>query len=162
MTFSIQEIVTGKSELCRNTLDVLPEWFGLEAAKEDYIKESERFFMIGCLDNGTNKSVGFLSLKDCTPNASEIYVMGVHPDFHRRGVGALMVRAAEKRMKDAGKEFLFVRTLAPTRPDPFYARTRCFYSKLRFKALAVFPALWGEANPCLIMVKKLGSRHSTD
>jgi len=55
-----------------------------------------------------------------------------------------------------GKEFLTVKTLADTHPDEGYAGTRRFYLAMGFKPLEVFPTLWDEANPCLLMVKRLG------
>jgi hypothetical protein len=41
-------------------------------------------------------------------------------------------------------------------PDVNYARTRSFYEALGFIGLEETTAFWGEANPCLIMVKVLG------
>jgi hypothetical protein len=49
-----------------------------------------------------------------------------------------------------------VKTLGPSHPDVHYARTRSFYEALGFIGLEETTAFWGEANPCLIMVKALG------
>lgn len=64
--------------------------------------------------------------------------------------------AAEDHLRAAGVGFLQVKTLSPTHPDPFYARTRQFYQSMGFQPLEEFPTLWGEANPCLLMIKHLG------
>ena len=52
-------------------------------------------------------------------------------------------------------EFLQVKTLSETHPDPNYASTRAFYQAMGFRKLQELPGLWGEANPCLRMVKSL-------
>ncbi|MCC5890907.1 MAG: N-acetyltransferase, partial [Alkalibacterium sp.] len=36
-----------------------------------------------------------------------------------------------------------------------YDQTIAFYQKQGFKKLEVFPTLWDEWNPCLVLVKKL-------
>jgi hypothetical protein len=48
-----------------------------------------------------------------------------------------------------------VKALGPSHPS-INARTRSFYEALGFIALEETTAFWGEANPCLIMVKVLG------
>ncbi len=155
MPFAINEITKGKSEICQNILDLLPEWFGIQEAKENYVKESDSLPMIGCFDNDTGMCIGFLALKDSTSNAAEIFVMALHPDYHRRGCGASLAREAETKARSNGKEFLFVKTLSSEHPDPHYAVTRKFYAKAGFRELAVLPMVWGEENPCLIMVKSI-------
>jgi hypothetical protein len=50
-----------------------------------------------------------------------------------------------------------VKTLGPSRPDANYARTRLFYEASGFQPLEELHGLWG-VNPCLIMIKVLGSR----
>jgi coenzyme F420-0:L-glutamate ligase/coenzyme F420-1:gamma-L-glutamate ligase len=48
-----------------------------------------------------------------------------------------------------------VKTLAPTRPDENYARTRAFYEAMGFTPLEVFPELWDPRNPALQLVKRV-------
>lgn len=48
-----------------------------------------------------------------------------------------------------------VKTLAPSHPDRNYAKTRAFYQRVGFRPLEELPELWGEANPCLLMVKRI-------
>ena len=50
---------------------------------------------------------------------------------------------------------LQVKTLSESHPDAGYAKTRAFYRAMGFHPLEEFKTLWGEANPCLLMVKKL-------
>jgi 8-oxo-dGTP diphosphatase len=80
--------------------------------------------------------------------------MGIHPDFHRRGIGRSLVAAAEEYALELGVEYIQVKTLDTSHPSLEYARTRTFYESLGFRPLEVFPDLWDEENPCLLMVKK--------
>ena len=51
--------------------------------------------------------------------------------------------------------FLSVKTLASEHPDLNYAMTRRFYEAAGFIPLEVFPTLWEEGNPCLLMIRPL-------
>lgn len=81
--------------------------------------------------------------------------MGIHPDYHRQGIGRLLVDAAESTLRDQAIEYLQVKTLSPSRENEPYARTRKFYFALGFRPMEEFSELWGPENPCLMYVKKL-------
>ena len=66
-----------------------------------------------------------------------------------------MLTQSEEWLKKDGVEFLQVKTIAPSRVDKNYERTRHFYESLGFRPLEEFKTLWGEGLPCLQMVKKL-------
>ncbi|HUI36512.1 MAG TPA: GNAT family N-acetyltransferase, partial [Gaiellaceae bacterium] len=93
--------------------------------------------------------------KQHTDAAAEIYVMGVRPESHRRGLGTALLEAAEAFLREREVEYLQVKTLGPSLPDEGYAATRSFYGARGFRPLEELTAIWGEANPCLIMVKQL-------
>ncbi|MDD3109908.1 MAG: hypothetical protein PHH32_04610 [Eubacteriales bacterium] len=40
---------------------------------------------------------------------------------------------------------------------PEYDRTIAFYQRMGFLRLEMFPTLWDERNPCLVLVKALGA-----
>jgi GNAT superfamily N-acetyltransferase len=138
-----------RSELCREILAALPGWFGIEEAAEGYVREVAELptFALG--------RDGFLALKLHTEAAAEIYVMGVRPGSHRRGIGTTLLEAAEAYLRGRGIEYLQVKTLGPSRPSEHYAATRGFYAASGFRPLEELTAIWGEENPCLIMVKRL-------
>jgi hypothetical protein len=48
-----------------------------------------------------------------------------------------------------------VKTLGPSSPDGGYANTRRFYRACGFLPVEELHGLWGEGNPCLVMVKPL-------
>ena len=66
------------------------------------------------------------------------------------------VEAAAAQVAGNKNRLLQVKTLGPSHPDVHYARTRSFYEALGFIGLEETTTFWGEANPCLIMVKVLG------
>jgi ribosomal protein S18 acetylase RimI-like enzyme len=144
-----------QATLCEPILRLLPEWFGIEAAIVHYIEEIDRLPTF--LAWNQQQVVGFLSIKRHTDFAAEIYVMAVHPHFHRQGVGKQLVTVAEQVLRQQGIEYLQVKTLGLSRPDPNYAKTRAFYESVGFKPLEEFLNLW-EGNPCLQMVKSLSTQ----
>jgi GNAT superfamily N-acetyltransferase len=138
-----------RSALCARVLEALPDWFGLPDAAERYVREVASLPVLAVDD------VGFLALKVHNETAAEIYVMGVLPERHRGGIGGALVAEAEELLRGIGVEYLQVKTLGPSRPDEHYEATRRFYEARGFRPLEETTAIWGEENPCLMMVKRL-------
>jgi GNAT superfamily N-acetyltransferase len=130
----------------------LPEWFGIERAIVDYV-DGVRALPTFAAHHGDDV-VGFLSLKLHNPRAAEIYVMGVLPARHRRGVGTALLAAAEGALRAQQVEYLQVKTLGPSRESRGYAATREFYESRGFVALEELPDFW-PGNPCLLLVKQI-------
>ena len=147
------KIETSKSEITEKILRALPEWFGIESAILNYINDVKPLpFWKAVVENN---SVGFLAIMEHFPKSAEIYVMGLLKEYHRQGVGKLMIESTEKYLKQNGFEYLQVKTLSDSHPDRNYAKTRKFYQSIGFQPLEEFKTLWGEANPALLMIKKL-------
>lgn len=149
--FSIREITCPeeKSKICETILRALPDWFGIEPAIVEYVTGVRDMPFFAVCDGDAN--VGFVALKEHNPHTAEVYVMGVLQSHHRRGIGRLLLQHCKEACLEKGREFLTVKTLAPSHPDPGYARTRLFYEGMGFRPLEVFPMHWDEANPCLFM-----------
>jgi len=152
MSFLIRPIKDGEYKFCEKILRSLPEWFGIEEAILDYVKDIQS--MDTRIAENNNEIVGFITIKHHTEISAELQVMAVKPKFHRQRYGSQLVEDAEKSLRNKSVEFFQVKTLAPFHPDPNYAKTRKFYEHLGFKHLEE-NNLWGEKNPCLIMVKYL-------
>ena len=148
----IQSKALGQAVLCEPILRLLPEWFGIEAAISNYVREIDKLPTF--LAVSEEQVVGFLALKQHSEYAAEVYVMAVHPQFHQLGIGRRLVEVAEQELCSSGVEYLQVKTLGTSHPDQHYARTRAFYQSIGFKPLEEFVGLW-EANPCLQMIKRL-------
>jgi N-acetylglutamate synthase-like GNAT family acetyltransferase len=149
----IEGPLQGQSAVCVPILRLLPEWFGIEAAILNYEREIESLPTF--LARDADRVVGFLSLKQHTPYSAEIYVMAIHPNARRSGVGRALVGSAETHAHGMGIEYLQVKTLGPSRPDEGYAQTRAFYEAMGFRPMEEFGQIWDKANPCLILVKRM-------
>ena len=144
---------TGTGTICRQILDTLPTWFGIPESVEDYVDAAEANPTVVASLDGID--VGALTLVIHTPYAAEIYVMGVRPEHHRRGIGRAMLEAAQAWLVARDIEYLQVKTLSPRHPDPGYAKTRSFYLASGFRPLQEFPELWGLDQPALQMIKTM-------
>ena len=138
-----------KRRVAREVLADLPDWFGIPECTEEYINESAKMpFWASYSDQ---EAAGFIALKQTSPFAAELYVTGVKKRFHRQGIGRELFSAFYESAKQSGYEFLQVKTVDEGRYTE-YDQTRLFYESLGFRNLEVFPTLWDEWNPCLIMV----------
>lgn len=142
-----------KSEITDTILRSLPDWFGIESAIVDYVRNVKP--MIFWKVTIGSQPVGLMAVKKHFDKSAEIFVMGIQKEFHRYGIGRRLVGEAEKFLKKQNVEFLQVKTLSPAHPDKNYALTRKFYLSLGFEPLEELKTLWGEHNPCLLMVKSL-------
>ena len=142
-----------KIEISTRILKSLPNWFGIPESTKEYINESSNLPFFTMFNE--EDPVAFISIKENNKYTAEIYVMGVHPNYQRQGIGRALINKAIEFLKEGGYEFLQVKTLDESHPDIYYARTREFYLSLGFKPLESIPELWGEDNPCLIMVQHL-------
>lgn len=143
----------GQGEVCGKILHELPAWFGIEEATQQYIRDIDDLPTFLAYAEGL--MVGFMSVKVHNPYAAELYVLGVHPIMHRSGIGRALFDAVEVHFRGQGVEYLQVKTLSDSHPDEGYAKTRAYYFAMGFRPLEEFPTLWGEDNPCLLMVKKI-------
>ncbi len=138
---------------CGPILRALPEWFGIESSTKAYIESTDQMPTILAFDG--QRAVGFLTLNQHFPQSAEIHVVGVHPDYHRQGVGRLLQAEAERWCLQQGIRLLQVKTVAEGRECVHYKKTRAFYLSMGFVPLEVFPTLWDEECPCLQLVKPL-------
>lgn len=152
----IQPAALGLSSAVEPILRALSDWFGIEHATQMYIHDAGGLptFLAVDTERG-NVPVGFLTVKQHSAASAEIHVMGVLPDYHRRGIGRALVDVAENHLRANAVMFLQVKTLSAAHPNEGYERTRAFYLAVGFKLLEEFPELWGPENPCWQLVKAL-------
>ena len=151
----IREVLdeTEKSDICEDILNALPNWFGIPESTLEYIAEVKNKPFYAIFDAG--KAIGFVSIKVHNAYTSEIYVMGITEEYHRKGIGRQLVEKCESYCRQNGMEFLTVKTLDEKNPDEYYRKTRLFYESMGFRPLEVFPTLWDESNPCLFLAKHI-------
>ncbi|MDD9967751.1 MAG: GNAT family N-acetyltransferase [Myxococcales bacterium] len=151
-SFEIHEVDGQKADICRSTLEALPDWFGIPEALEEYVRASSSMPMLAAFED--SRAVGFVSLAVHFGNACEIYVMGVLQERHRSGIGRALVTASEAFARDRGCALMTVKTVGPSREDEDYRKTRKFYLAMGFLPIEEFPNLW-PGNPCLFLAKPL-------
>jgi GNAT superfamily N-acetyltransferase len=148
----IREATEIDKKQCASILRALPEWFGIESAITDYVKDICRMptYVAVCEE----QVLGFLSLNRHNPYTAEIQIMAVRREFHRSGIGKALMEKAETICREISVEYLEIKTLGDSREDMYYERTRRFYFQCGFRPLEELKGVWAE-NPCLLMVKKL-------
>lgn len=141
---------------CEAILRALPEWFGIESAIVQYVRDIDAMPTFIALDE-RGEAIGFMTVKQHFPHAAELHVLAVRSQHHRRGVGRMLLERVEQWLREPPNDvrFLQVKTLSPARQWEPYERTRLFYQQMGFVPLEEFPTLWGERNPCLMMIKAL-------
>jgi coenzyme F420-0:L-glutamate ligase / coenzyme F420-1:gamma-L-glutamate ligase len=140
-----------RSRVAEAVLRDLPEWFGIEESTRQYIEDAATLPTLA-----VEPDLAFLSLKQHTPRAAELYVLGVRREHHRRGLGRALVAEGERWCRARGIRYLQVKTLGPSRPDTGYDATRAFYEAVGFVALEELHDFWSHDNPALILVKDVG------
>lgn len=156
LTFPMTFIIPYDPEFaaeCADLIDALPDWFGLPETNAAYLRSLEVLPSWLAVDDG--KVVGAITLEAHFPGSFEIHFMAVHPDHHRQGIGRQLVALVEDEVRKGNGRFLHVKTLAPSDPDPYYAKTRAFYFALGFAPLFESDALWGPENTAVILLKAM-------
>ena len=151
--FACERDPDAKERICRDVLDSLPDWFGLPEAIDRFCRDV-RDLPMWTVKNGGGVQ-GFATVRQHFPATAELHLIAVRPAHHRAGIGTRLLAEIEAHLKDTATRTLTVKTLAPSAGDPAYARTHRFYATQGFVPLEVFPTVWNEENPCLLMAKTL-------
>ena len=138
---------------CADLIAALPDWFGIPESNVAYLDSLSKFPSWVAIKD--EKVVGVITLTEQFPGSFEIHFLAVHPEYHRHGIGKKLVGYVEEIARKNTGRWLIVKTLSPTHPDPFYARTREFYFSLGFEPLFESNALWGPENPAIILIKAI-------
>ena len=141
-----------KEAVSRAILEALRDWFEIDETREAYIRGSRNMVCFAAYEEDT--PIGFLCLKETGRQTVELAVMGVLKPYHRSGIGRQLFTAAAAYAREAGYQFMQVKTVREgVYPD--YDATNRFYRSLGFCELEVFPDLWDEANPCQVYIMSL-------
>ena len=147
-----------KTAVTLKIMHALPAWFNPPADIEKKAVTHRQYPFFAAYDD--EAPIGFIALKVHNEYTAEIFNLGVLEQYHRQGVGSLLLGAAEQYCVSNGYSYLTVKTLDASAEYEPYERTRAFYQKMGFTPLEVFKTLWNEENPCLFLVKRLGSNDS--
>jgi N-acetylglutamate synthase-like GNAT family acetyltransferase len=153
MNIQIEGPCFGKSQDCTAIIRSLSDWFGIEEAIVHYSNTIDQ--LPTWLASEAGHVIGFVSIKGHTVYSAEVYVMGILQEAHHQGIGRRLIEQSQEWLKGQNVEYLQVKTLGPSDPDESYAKTRAFYAAMGFRPIEEIKQIWGEENPCLIMIKKL-------
>lgn len=142
------------SRIARTILEALPDWFGVPDSREGYIRDAARLPCFAALEG--DAPAGFLCLKPTGDATIELAVMGVLPEYHRRGLGRRLFAAARDYARRRGFRFMQVKTVRMGIYED-YDRTNRFYRAMGFREFECLPELWDADNPCQIYVLSLDS-----
>ena len=131
----------------------LPDWFGNENSLKNYVQTVVEYPFWAALDE--DKCIGFISGKIHYNRTGDIYVLGIDPQYHGKGIGTLLYKELEKFCIKNSCEYIIVKTLSEIVEDENYLKTKKFYIKMGFKELLTLIEMWDEENPCLIMIKDI-------
>ena len=153
MEYKIMEILENnkKTEYSNYILRKLPEWFGNEKGLLEYVNTVYKYPFWAAFDK--NNCIGFFSLKFHHNRTGDIYVCGIDPNYHGKGIGTLLYKELEKYCLKNNCEYIIVKTVDEKNIEKHYGKTVKFYKSIGFKELITLPELWDENNPCLIMIK---------
>src|SRR4051812_6705588 len=113
MMMELIELKKNRGAVCDQLLRALPGWFGTESSIRNYVREVDQLRTLAVCDDGL--VVGFLALRPHNGSTMEIHVMAVHPEYHRRGIGAWLIHQAQEELHEEF-EFLIVKTRPPSDP----------------------------------------------
>lgn len=140
-----------KSEIVKDVLDQLPEWFGNEESKADYIVKVKSTEMWKAV-NG-DEAVGFISVKVHHEFTGDIFVFGIKKEYHHQGIGKQLLKTAEDYLKSVGCKRIIIKTLSDTVNYPPYLSTLKFYLANNYEKFITFTEFWDPQNPCLMLIK---------
>lgn len=111
----------------------LEQWFEPEAA-DDVLEMINADTGLIALDED-DRVIGFMVVcfDDEDFDGARIQWAGVHPAWHRRGVGRAMFNWMLNEATDAGLERIYVETMSDEVDYPPFEQTRQFYAKLGFE-----------------------------
>lgn len=133
-------------------LRALPSWFGIDEAIQGYAKDAETKTSYLAVDGET--TVGVALLEPHFPESVELWLIAVHPDYRRQGIGTKLIARIEDDLRDQSVSLCQVKTVGPSFEDPGYAETRAFYRSCGFQPLEEMTGIsW--SGPTVIMVKPL-------
>ncbi|MBS1992664.1 MAG: GNAT family N-acetyltransferase [Cyanobacteria bacterium SZAS LIN-2] len=151
----IEQAVGNPDRIVGTILRTLPEYFGFESAIVDYCENArdEKYTTFVALSENAD-AMGFAMMVLNSDTTAELWVMGVLPAFHSRGIGARLVEAVETEARKRACKYLLVKTIGPSQNDPNFLKTFKFYLKQGFELLMECDFLWAGSS-CALLLKKL-------
>lgn len=98
----------------------------LELVEEAIEKGLESgYFFVFAMDGERTISYACYGSIACTKNSYDLYWIATHDDYRGKGVGSMILRETEKKVKSMGGRILYIETSS----KPLYTPTQYFYEK---------------------------------
>lgn len=98
----------------------------LELVEEAIEKGLESgYFFVFAMDGDRTISYACYGDIACTKNSYDLYWIATHQDYRGKGVGSLILKETEKRVKSMGGRVIYIETSS----KPLYVPTQSFYEK---------------------------------
>ncbi|MAS86666.1 MAG: hypothetical protein CMH30_01605 [Micavibrio sp.] len=120
------------SNLCKEIIVALPEWFGVDDCNQKYINGVASTECFAGFIN--NKAVALIAIRYHFDQCAEIWWLGSQPAFHGSGVGSALLQEAESAAVQKGFKYMLVHTLDIGSGDSAYEKTYRFYQKNGYRA----------------------------
>ena len=141
-----------REAIAREVLARLPDWLSFPEATQGYISGVRDCTFWADTEGEVLR--GFIALRPTAKKAAELYVLGVLPEYHRKGVGRALFTALESWLLAHKYDYLTVKTVKPGVWES-YDKTNAFYEAMGFTPLMLLPELWDEKNPCQVYIKRI-------
>ncbi|RPH34275.1 MAG: GNAT family N-acetyltransferase [Bacteroidales bacterium] len=94
---------------------------------EDAIEKGDKsdYFFVFAMDGERTISYACYGTIACTKNSYDLYWIATHQDYRGKGVGSLIIRETEKKIKSIGGRAIYIETSS----KPLYVPTQSFYEK---------------------------------
>ena len=128
-----------------------PDYFVKECWSE-IKRDLEKASFFGAFEG--DEMIGFISYAEVAKGVTEIKWLAVKKEFRGQGIGSRLINETLKIIPKKYK-LCKVRTLAETREDEGYSKTRKFYEKLGFYSIEIIDPYpyWSPGDPCQIYIK---------
>ncbi len=87
----------------------------------------------------------------CTQSSHDLYWIAVHPEFQGRGLGRLLTRETEMKIREQGGERIYVDTSERAQ----YASTRAFYERCGYRVESILTDFYAPGDGKVLYSKDL-------
>lgn len=124
----------------------------LELVEEAVEKGLESgYFFVFAMDGDRTISYACYGSIACTKNSYDLYWIATHDDYRGKGVGSIILRETEKKVKSMGGRILYIETSS----KPLYKPTQYFYEKHGYLKEAILKEFYDINDDKIIYSKHL-------
>jgi GNAT superfamily N-acetyltransferase len=124
----------------------------LELVEEAIEKGLESgYFFVFAMDGERTISYACYGTIACTKNSYDLYWIATHDDYRGKGVGSLILKETERKIKSMGGRVIYIETSS----KPLYIPTQGFYEKHGYFKEAVLKDFYDVADDKIIYSKHL-------